>query len=215
MSDLTYEQRVELLSDRFAGSDVPEEFGYRASYSSYWANMADSLVWMVAKYEQTDTIYDILRAEEEMDDRGRFLGGSDDMFLLRHIVSLWQDTEALLATKPNLLDAPDPAEGWEGGLRQQLARALASEGKVRSDDDGFYGWQDWDYNHGSKKSPVLAVLRVWEDHWDAFEGTFTGESYHTGITGEVVLADGSVRLMRLEGEFGGVLQSVLRGVEPK
>jgi hypothetical protein len=216
MSDLTYEQRVELLSDLYAGSDVPREYAWRAELGSYWASLADAYVYMVAKYTPADTMYDVLRGEDEMDERGKFTyGGADSMELLRHIVQLWQDRDALLAAHRNLLAPALPEAGWEAGLKHQLAQTLATQGFVMDDSDGMFGWKDYNLNFAGGKPNVIAVLSVWEDHWDEFEGTFTENSYHTGITGEVVLADGSVRLMRHESEIGDMLRSVLRGVVAK
>lgn len=95
----------------------------------------------------------------------------------------------------------------KAGFHGALARTLVKKGTSVSLAASLYGWKDFSRDsHGG----IVAILSAYEDYWDHFEGTFAENSYHTGLSGTAVYADGAQRYIRWETDLSDFIQSILK-----
>ena len=182
----------------------PEDF----IVSPWYADSLDEAIVEVAKHPKTATLYDIINTNEL-----ESLSGSDTYFntyvanLVKHRIPV----EDIVASERNLLNPPSTArlmsEGWKAGYSNAIASYIAEKGFPVRLGSTSYGWEDYDLDRTNLR--VVAVFAYREDYWSNFEGTFTENSDHHGVTGDAMFSDGTQRQVRWEGSLSDIMKNVL------
>ena len=194
---------TQLLEELFIDSDlkIPKWASiYRYERGAQWVDIA---IATVAKYTPRATVYDIIEAEDE-----------DDPYFAEHvrlISTLWQDYDYLISPERNLLVHPEVRD-WRLQLRQHLATLLELQGRIMTDDDRSFSWVHPHFWDPKERPAVLSVLTVEEDYWSEFDGTFVPGSDHVGISGIVLLADHTVRKLRVETDLSELIHGAVMKV---
>lgn len=99
-------------------------------------------------------------------------------------------------------------ENWVDRFNVAVAKMLSIYGVPMVLQDSQYGWAE-----STKKLPdpqtVVAVFDVTEDHWGTFEGTFADNSEQSGMSADVVYANGFSRRLRYEGSIMEIMQKLV------
>jgi len=116
----------------------------------------------------------------------------------------------------NLLDIPKPDAPFAAQMRHRLAAYIAQGFPVdpNAEASSHPVWKDHSRVGQMLRNPdadftVIAVHTVTDAQWDEFRDTYTGNSEHYGIVGEVVTADGWTGRYCYERPFNELIQELL------
>lgn len=195
LSAKTVKENIVVLEDLFLNTKL--DFSWLdSSYSARDAQIVDIAIATLAQYGNTVILADVFH-DEELDHESNY----DSMTIkaITDIYSMWVDKKAIIAREDNLLNSPDMTNPhWKAMFRHELAKLMATKGKLMAHYRSVYGWED--YIRGDGKLPeVVAVFNVKEDYWGEFQGTFVTENDEkTGFTAHVMFKDGTFRDLRHE-----------------
>lgn len=177
-----------------------------SSYSAREGQIVDVAIATLAQYGNTVLLADVFKDEELHHD-----SNYDSLHIkaITDIYSLWVDKKAIIAREDNLLNAPDMTNPhWKTMFNHELAKLLASKGKLMAHYRSSYGWED--YIRGDNKLPeVVAVFNVKSDYWAEFQGTFcTEDDGKSGFTCHAMLKDGTFRDLRYEAGISEIMNEL-------
>lgn len=99
----------------------------------------------------------------------------------------------------------DDSRDWQSGYRNAVAEFLINNGVEANKSLNFYGWRSYE----DKRTAVpVAVFHVLEHYVSEFTDTFNDPDEEAGITGEVLLSDGTTIYMRWEGTMTEVIRNI-------
>ncbi len=166
----------------------------------------DNLISRIAESDVNSTVFDVL----DEDEYGDYSSVYWEPEFVAAVTQKRSNLDAVIARNDNLLNVPAESAPWQDRYTHELAMHLASHGTQMRWGDGYYGWKEYNRDNTLSNKYVVAVFAAKVDHWEEFEGTFTGASSHTGITGNVVFSDGTQTRYRWEGDFTVLVRSITK-----
>lgn len=186
---------VEELENRFLTTKV--DFRWARN------NAVEDAIEVLAKYGKEETISAMAEAEDL--DRSSW---SDALIIqaMSELHALWVDTNVFIGRDDNLLNREVKVDDtWQMRFKQAMVGVLLAEGELMNHNASYYGWKEYD---NIPNGEIVGVFNLRTDEWGLFEGTMAPEETHTGITAEVLYANGIFRNFRYEADLATMMRSL-------
>ncbi|MBC9704903.1 MAG: hypothetical protein H9W81_07985 [Enterococcus sp.] len=163
----------------------------------------DEAIEILAKYGKSYTIAQMAEAEEV--DTYCY----EDSQVRRAMTELyaeWINPKTFITRDDNLLSREAKVEdSWQLRFKQAMVGMLLEKGQLMDYNANYYGWKAYE----EITEEVIGVFNLKTDEWGEFQGTFASpnETY-TGITAEVLYANGIFRNLRYEADIATMMREL-------
>lgn len=182
-----------------------ENLFLRTKIDFRWAmpKMVDDAIEILAKYGKETTILTMSEAEELA---VTYYGDHLLVRTMSELYAMWIDPKVFIGRDDNLLSREIKIDdSWQARFKQSMTEILLDKGTLVSYDASYFSWEEYD---NIPTAEIIGVFNLHTDEWGKFEGTFAPEQTHTGITAEVLYANGLFRRFRYETDLATIMREL-------